>query len=74
MPLFVAEAVVSSPKPKPKREDPKPDTKLTEPASDAGKPEMKPKPEENAAAVETKPSYSSIPGNSLDLIHILLKD
>ena len=74
MPMFEAEAVVSSPKPKPKREDPKPDTKLSEPIPDPGKPEQKPKPEENAAAVETKPSYSSSPGNSLDLIHILLKD
>ena len=70
--MFVAEAVVSSPKPK--REDPKPDTKLTEPASDAGKPEEKPKPEDKLAAVEAKPSSSSSPCNSLDLMHVLLKD
>ena len=72
MAMFEAEAVVRSPKPK--REDPRPDPKLTEPASDAGKPEEKPKPDEKPAAVEAKPSSSSSPGNSLDLIHVLLKD
>ena len=74
MPMFVAEAVVSSPKPKPKREDPKPDTKLSEPTPDAGKPEQKPKPEDKLAAVEAKPSSSSSQGNSLNLIQILLKN
>ena len=70
--MFVAEAVVRSPKPK--REDPRLDPKLTEPTPDAGKPEMKPKPEDKLAAVEAKPSSSSSQGNSLNLIQILLKN